>query len=171
MANGGVKITAQVEFGTSNLISGFADGFSDKAVQSLLDDAAEVVKQGLRKRFLDTETPEGSKWPKSKSAIRRERGDFGSFGRRGDTLFDTGQLFRSIDVSKLGTLANNRRVGVTGAVLRDDGKSNFKIGRDHNFGESGNIRREFIGLSDSDVGEVNELLDKAAKAVFQSVKA
>lgn len=66
----------------------------DAAVETALDKSAAAILNRLRASFLAETTPSGEKWVQSFAAIRRRKK--GGTG----TLFDTGRLFRSIQLFK-----------------------------------------------------------------------
>lgn len=59
----------------------------------ILDEGSAVLFNRIRTRFLQCVDPEGTPWPVSKAAQYRAR-----IGRGGGTLFDTGKLFRSLQL-------------------------------------------------------------------------
>jgi phage gpG-like protein len=64
--------------------------------EAILDEAGTLLLNRIRTRFLAETSPDGSKWIPSKAAIkRRAKGGTG-------TLFDTGNLFRSLQLAALG---------------------------------------------------------------------
>lgn len=101
-------------------------------VSKIVDAAAASQLNRIRARFLRQEDTDGNKWPESRAAQRRR-----ASGRDGGTLFDTGTLFHSIGIKSKGD--NQRSVG-----------TNVEYAREHQRGEEGNPKREFIGVNDED---------------------
>ena len=128
------------------------------SLTGIVNSAARIVLGGLQDRFLSEKTPSGDTWPPSGAAEVRARGGVGSFGRRGGTLFDTGQLFSSLGILQGESNPHLKKVGVRPLPVRDDGKSNFDIGIEHNFGVD-QIKREFIGLAQADIRAVEDMLE------------
>lgn len=64
-----------------------------KQAQRALDESAASILQRLRETFLQEQDPSGTPWIPSKAGLKRKaKGD-------GQTLFDTGTLFRSIQLA------------------------------------------------------------------------
>lgn len=110
------------------------------------DGSLAILLNRIRTRFLAEVDPQLQPWPQSEAArIRRGRGGTG-------TLFDTGQLFRSIQAAEdEGVLAQ--------AVSASDDEflATRMIGTDvpyagfHNFGTKTLPRRSFMGANDDDM--------------------
>lgn len=98
-----------------------------------LDQAAALLLHRMRARFLAQTAPGGWKWKRSRAAEIREQE-----GRGGDTLFDTGNLFRSIQLSIDPTDPMARIIGtdVKYAPFHQEGK--------------GDMFRPFIGFNEED---------------------
>lgn len=94
----------------------------------IMDEALAIMLRYTRQRFLNTTAPDGTKWERSGAAIKREE-----VGRGGDTLFDTGRLFHSIQV------LNNQNG--TGEIYTD-----VPYAAKHQNGEPPMPKREFIGI-------------------------
>src|SRR6266566_9423667 len=62
------------------------------------EEAGAVLLNRIRTRFLHQQDPDGATWPPSHAAIHRAE-----IGKDGGTLYDTGNLFRSIQLYKEGT--------------------------------------------------------------------
>lgn len=107
------------------------DGF-EKAVQEGVTEGIAVILGRIRRRFLQTKSPDGTYWEPSYAAFYRSM-----MGRDGDTLFDTGTLFHSIQAYAVNPY--------TGAIGTD-----VPYARIHNEGLGGMPRREFLGFSDAD---------------------
>jgi phage gpG-like protein len=115
--------------------------------RTILDQGAALLFNRMRTRFLSEIDPTGVKWPRSQAAIRREKS-----GRGGGTLFDTGKLFRSLQLSAFG----ESRVISTNVT----DKRGFPYGTTHQFGLFGNPRRQFIGFGDDDVHLMSSFIFK-----------
>lgn len=106
-----------------------------------LEDAAAVLLNRIRTRFLDQTDPDGRKWPESAAARLRR-----ASGRDGGTLFDTGNLFHSIQLFDRGS----NEVGIG---------TDVEYGLQHQEGLNGLPKRTFIGFSGDDV-EIASLVFK-----------
>lgn len=105
----------------------------EKAVDSveLLDEAEAIVLNRVRTRFLAEVDTEGHPWFPSIAGInRRFKGGTG-------TLFDTGTLFHSIQEFSRGP--EFREIG-----------TDVPYGPIYQLGLSGQVRREFLGVSEED---------------------
>ena len=106
---------------------------------SLLDEATALLLNRIRTRFLEEKDPEGNPWVPSKSGLRRR-----AAGGSG-TLFDTGRLFRSIQLAGSGP-------GERSIVTDVD------YGPKHQLG-LGVQKRVFLGFSEEDARVVERLLE------------
>lgn len=74
-----------------------------KAASRALDEAAAAILNRLRLTYRQESSPSGAKWPPSRAGVvRKARGGSG-------TMFDTGRLFRSIQLYK--TAEHERLIG------------------------------------------------------------
>lgn len=127
--------------------------------QQILDEGGAVMFNRIRTRFLQQIDPDGVPWIPSKAAIRRNaglpknnpfsgKGTPGGKGKKvtrgGGTLFDTGKLFRSLQL--YATAPNERAIGTN--ATSDKG---FPYPVVHNFGLAGFPARTFLGFGDEDV--------------------
>ena len=120
-----------------------------------LDIAARIVRENLKNRFLQTVDPDGQVWEPSRAALRRQAN-----GRSGKTLFDTGRLFRSIQIHDQSD--DSVKVGIPSSDDR-----NTRIGKVHQVtGFRGTVRR-FIGINDKDVSDVTNELNKRLKRLLK----
>ena len=120
------------------------DKFSlDMDMESLLDESAALLLNRILTRFLAETDPQGRPWIPSRAGINRRASGGGG------TLFDTGRLFRSIQVHKE---EGQRRIS-----------TDVPYARQHNFGENGMIPRPFLGFSQSDEELVHSLVDLRIK--------
>lgn len=103
----------------------------------VLDEAmnagADVLITRIRSRYLRQLDPDNKKWSESQAAARRK-----ARGQQGGTLFDTGTLFRSINVRRI----NNRSYTVG---------TDVPYGKIHQFGLEGLPERKFIGANNEDI--------------------
>lgn len=134
-------------------IKGFDDVLSmedrlEKAVNvdDVADQAAAIVLNRTRTRFLDQVDPDGHQWPESYAAKHRRE-----IGRGGGTLFDTGRLFHSIHVDHRGP--GDRAV-----------TTNVPYAGKHNYG-IGVVRRTFMGVNADDQAIIRALLIKRLQSV------
>lgn len=84
------RVTVQGQPGLVKALQGMATALDPVQI---LDEGAAVIYNRMRSRFLVETDPLGNRWPPSQAALRRARS-----GRGGGTLFDTGKLFRSIQL-------------------------------------------------------------------------
>lgn len=97
--------------------------------EDLLDDIGAILLNRIRTRFLQQLDTDGEKWPVSEASRNRTSGG---------TLFDTGNLFHSIEL---------QRAGPNARIINTD----VEYAHDLHFGTSILPRREFIGASDDDI--------------------
>lgn len=110
--------------------------------EKLLDRAVAIVLNRNRDRFLDQVSPDLIPWKPSFGAMRRA-----TRGEGGGTLFDTGNLFRSIQEFDAGV--NKRLIG-----------TDVEYGVKHQFGLEGMVKREFLGVNEQDSLIVERFLIK-----------
>lgn len=139
-----VTVTGQPALEKS--IAGLADALDPVKI---LDEGAAVIYNRLRARFLIQQAPDGSTWPVSQAALRRARS-----GRGGGTLFDTGKLFRSIQL--YAESQHTRAIGTN--VTSPQG---FSYAEKHQFG-IGFPARVFLGFA-------NEDLDLMARVIIRRI--
>jgi phage virion morphogenesis protein len=113
-------------------------------IDQIADEAAAIMLNRLRERFLAEKGPDGSPWEPSKAAIKRRR-EGGS-----GTLFKTGRLFQSIQLSSEGP--GERSIGT------DVPYAGF-----HNFGTRSLPARPFMFFSDDDVAVAEQLVIRRIK--------
>jgi phage gpG-like protein len=125
---------------------------------AVLDDAGAILLRRIRLRFRSEQDPDGVTWPESKAAARRKAGKYTY--RRGrkwtgtGTLFETGDLFHSIQLA--GTGPNQRTIA-----------SATPYGHYHQEGK-GQVRRAFMGFNNADVIAVEKMvLDRIARELGQ----
>lgn len=130
-----LSVTVQGQPGLLKAIQGMKDALDPVAI---LDEGAAVIYNRMRARFLVETDPLGNKWPPSQAALRRAR-----TGRGGGTLFDTGKLFRSIQLFAESQFT--RSIG-TNVVS----KTGFPYAEKHQFG-IGFPQRQFLGFATDDL--------------------
>jgi hypothetical protein len=117
--------------------------------EAILDEGAAVLFNRQRTRFLQQVAPTGIPWLPSFAAIRHRRA----------TLYDTGKLFRSIQLFASGP--NQRSIGTD--VTDSEG---FPYGEALQYGWGNLVPREFLGFNeDEDVPYMLDLVfDRIEKA-------
>jgi phage gpG-like protein len=130
-----LSVTVQGQPGLVKAMKGMQDALD---TTKILDEGAAVIYNRMRARFLVETDPMGNKWPPSQAALRRARS-----GRGGGTLFDTGNLFRSIQLYAVGPAT--RAIG-TNVVS----KYGFPYAEKHQFG-IGFPQRQFLGFAQEDL--------------------
>jgi len=112
--------------------------------------AGEAMLSRTRERFLREVDPEGNRWIPSVSGQARKASGGGG------TLYDTGNLYRSIRYVRRGTLETSLETPLDYAAK-------------HQFGLEGMPARPFLGFSTSDVDELlrifGEELDRKLSGV------
>jgi phage virion morphogenesis protein len=115
----------------------------------ILDEGAAILLARNLKRFLQQVDPDGVPWIPSKAAeIRAKK------GRGGGTLFDTGNLFHSIQLAR--STVSERFIG-----------TDVPYGRFHQFGKP--IARPFLGINEEDIGMLNKLVIKRLKEKLSGI--
>jgi phage gpG-like protein len=145
-----LSVTVQGQPGLVKSIAGLTDALDPVKI---LDEGAAVIYNRMRSRFLAETDPQGVKWPPSQAALRRARS-----GRGGGTLFDTGKLFRSIQLYADGP--NTRAIGTN--VTSPSG---FPYAEKHQFG-IGFPQRQFLGFGFDDLDVMRKvILRRVAKGI------
>lgn len=106
---------------------------------AILDEIGAMLLNRIRARFLAETDSEGTQWPESKAAQARRAG--GGTG----TLYETGHLFRSVQLAAKG--ADYRIIG-----------TDVPYGKFHQFGTRLLPRRSFLGVNDEDARLAEALL-------------
>lgn len=109
--------------------------------ERILDEMASILLNRIRTRFLSEVDPSGSAWIPSKAGEKRR-----AAGGTG-TLFDSGRLFRSVQLA--GTGPDERQI-----------MTDVPYAAKHNFGEDGMIKREFMNYNSDDLEVMSKLLAK-----------
>lgn len=147
-----LSVTVTGQPGLVKAMQGLTDALDPTQI---LDEGAAVIYNRLRARFLIEQAPDGSKWPPSQAALRRARS-----GRGGGTLFDTGKLFRSIQLYADGP--HTRAIGTN--VTSPTG---FPYAFAHNFGV-GRPQRLFMGFAAEDLDVMARvILNRVARGLKQ----
>ena len=115
--------------------------------EGALDEIGAVLLNRTRKRFLATQDPDGKPWIESAAARARA-----NKGRGGKTLFDTGTLFHSIQLSRRGPLERALETDVPYAP-------------DHQKGTRRLPQRQFLGFSDADQDIMVKILEARLRKV------
>ncbi len=114
--------------GDASLYGGL-DGNVNELFKRAMDQSAASILNRLRTTYLAEQDPLGQAWIPSKSGeARRRKGGTG-------TLFDSGRLFRSIQLSRLPDLSER-------AIDTD-----VPYAEKHNFGREGMVKREFMAIT------------------------
>lgn len=137
-------------------------------VDEIVQDAATIILNNTRNRFLLEQDPSGHKWPASQAAKdRRSALDKNQRGGTG-TLFDTGALWRSIQQPAQSGAQGNlfgdfAEAVITAGALNSKG---VEYGHFHQEGTKHLPQRRFMGVNKGDQ-ELFEgrLLQRAAQAL------
>lgn len=140
-----LRITVQGQPGLDKAMAGLKEALD---VVKILDEGAAVIYNRMRSRFLIETDPLGNKWPPSQAALRRAKS-----GRGGGTLFDTGRLFRSIQL--YAESATTRAIGTN--VTSPQG---FPYAQKHQFGLGGMVQRQFLGFGDEDLEIMKKVITR-----------
>ena len=113
----------------------------DRLTTQMLDETVSILLNRTRQRYLAEVDPEGKPWPPSQAGIkRRSKGGTG-------TLFDTGRLFRSIQL-----VASSPTERVIGTDVPYAAK--------HQYGLDGLPVRAFLGVNQEDLFLVDQRLQQ-----------
>lgn len=104
--------------------------------RDILDEAGALLFNRLRTRFIQETDPDGNHWRESRAAARRRMR-----GRGGGTLYETGRLFRSLQLSAIN--ANESRISTDVA-----------------YAAANNTTRRFMGFGDGDITVAQRLIIK-----------
>lgn len=137
-----LTVTVQGQPGLVKAMQGLRDALDPVKI---LDEGAAVIYNRMRSRFLIETNPLGVKWPPSMAALRRARS-----GRGGGTLFDTGRLFRSIQL--FAESPTTRAIGTN--VTSPQG---FPYAEKHQFG-IGFPERQFLGFAEDDLDVMKKVI-------------
>jgi phage virion morphogenesis protein len=121
----------------------------EEAVRESVTEATALLLNRTRKRFLDQVSPDGSHWEPSYAAFKRS-----FMGRGGGALFDTGNLFHSIQLHSVSP--------TEGAISTDVPYAKY-----HQFG-IGQEKREFLGFSAEDETLALNVFLKKIKEALES---
>ena len=110
--------------------------------REILDQSAAILLNDIRTRFLQKIDSGGVPWLPSQAAQNREKA-----GKGGGTLYDTGNLFHSLQVFAIGD--DSRGLG-----------TDVRYGAFHNYGTVTLPKREFLAFGDGDIQTVQEFLQK-----------
>jgi hypothetical protein len=123
-------------------------------VENVLDTAAAIILNRTRRRFLEELNPQGEPWPPSQAAIKRRSTltptKSGKLRRGTGTLFETGMLWRSIQLAPhTGDLFGD--VGERSIMAGAFNDRGTEYGHFHQFGTRMLPKREFLGINMDDV--------------------
>jgi phage gpG-like protein len=135
-----IEVEAQVAGLASRLVS-VSEALNNKTI---LDMAGAFILNRIRTRYLAEMAPDGTPWTPSQAAIRRRRK--GGTG----TLFDTGRLFRSIQLSA------------------EDSDSQRIISTDVPYAKDVHPRWPFMGVNQDDSTILEELLKREADRILST---
>lgn len=131
------------------------------------------VEENMRRRFRDEVAPDGKPWPVlTEERIKRKRRRGSGTPEKG--LQDTGRLLRSFRVlsgSNAGLFAGATGIGVRIGIVDNTpppgvnrlGAADY--GRLHNYGLAGQKKRQFIGLSPSDLALISESIRRKLNSI------
>lgn len=137
-----LRVTVQGQPGLVKAVQGLATALDPVRI---LDEGAAVIYNRMRSRFLVETDPLGNKWPPSQAALRRARS-----GRGGGTLFDTGKLFRSIQL-----YADSQFTRAIGTNVTSP--QGFPYAQKHQFG-IGFPQRQFLGFAPEDLAVMQKVI-------------
>lgn len=110
MAN--ITVTIEGFESLKSILAGMPQEFQ-AASEDILDESAAVMLYKNRQRFLNERNPDNQPWTPSRSAIIRRSGGYTYRDGKGytgtGTLYETGNLFRSIQLFKTST--KERQIG------------------------------------------------------------
>lgn len=149
-----ITVTVQGQTGLEKSIAGLNEALD---VVKILDEGAAVIYNRMRARFLMEQAPDGTKWPPSHAALRRA-----ASGRGGGTLFDTGKLFRSIQL--YAESPTSRAIGTN--VTTPTG---YPYGIAHQFGIGWPVR-QFLGFAAEDLDVMSQVIVKRIAKGLQQGK-
>jgi phage virion morphogenesis protein len=139
-----LTVTVQGQAGLLKAIEGMNEALDTRQI---LDEGAAVIYNRMRSRFLIQQAPDGTTWPVSRAAERRARS-----GRGGGTLFDTGRLFRSIQL--FAESDTTRAIGTN--VTSPQG---YPYAEKHQFG-IGFPQRQFLGFAEEDLQVMQKVITR-----------
>lgn len=139
-----LRVVVQGQPGLLKAMSNMKDALDPVKI---LDEGAAVIYNRMRARFLIETDPMGVKWPPSQAALRRARS-----GRGGGTLFDTGKLFRSIQLFADSQYTRSIGTNVTSPT-------GFPYAEKHQFG-IGFPQRQFLGFGPDDLDTMARVITR-----------
>lgn len=127
-------------------------GFTDldklaENVGTLEYDVAAALLNRIKARFLRQEAPDGSTWPVSQASLRRKK-----TGRDGGTLFDSGNLYHSLQVRRIDVNLFGFYTDLPYAVKHQRG--------------IGVVRRVFLGFNKDDANLAADMIRKRIQENF-----
>lgn len=134
-----------------DLVTTGLDSFNiniDVELSDILDEAAEMMVKAVLVRFESEKDSTGKSWIPSRAGMQRK------LQGGGGTLYDTGNLFRSIHYTR--DSDTSRKLGYS-----------MPYGATHQLGLAGLPKREFIGLSPQDVSMVQQVIENRLKVLIK----
>ena len=124
-----------------DLISEGLESFKlDIDLKNILDEASEILVKSILTRFESEKDPDGKNWiPSRAGMLRKLNGGHG-------TLYDTGNLFRSIKATAPSDTSRRISYGMS-------------YGDKFQLGTGGMIKRKFMGASQQDISMVNQVIE------------
>lgn len=116
--------------------------------EEAITEATAILLSRIRARFLSATDADGTAWPVSYAAKHRAKS-----GRGGKTLFDTGNLFHSIQLYSVSP--TERSIG-----------TDLDYGAKHQLGLEGNPVREFLGFNEEDADITLRVLEDLFQEKF-----
>lgn len=134
-----IKITVAGQAPIQNKLNKLIGGLNEEFIA---DEAAAIVFRRIRTRFLKQTSPDGERWQDSNAALQRALS-----GRGGGTLYDTGRLYKSIQ-------------------LASEGRGLRSIGTDVEYAPKLQPTWPFMGIADEDVTIVYRRLQAHIKKLI-----
>jgi phage gpG-like protein len=133
------------------------DRLSDIPKREILDQASSNALHRMQYRFLHTQKgADGEPWVQSDAAKRRLAGKDKKW-KGGDTLFRSGDLFRSLQVFEDGD-PDERSIGTDLLSGKQKGdKPGIMYGLFHQYGK-GKMYRPFVGLGEEDHADLTKII-------------
>lgn len=149
-------IKIEIKLQSENLLNVF-QGLANLDMTPILDDAGAFLLNKIRTRFLAEKDPSETPWIPSKAGIRRRKK--GGTG----TLFDTGTLFRSIQLGIVGEGYFNGLPASQRIIGTDVPYAPY-----HQFGTPKLPARPFMGFNDLDVEVMTAILERRLESMFDA---
>jgi len=136
--------------GKEGSLFGGLDGDLNKLFDREMAASTAAILNRLRTTYLAEQDPAGAPWIPSRSGIaRRKRGGTG-------TLFDSGRLFRSIQLATLPNLGE-------ASIFTDVPYANK-----HNLGTDGMVKREFLAITPEHASMALSIFEKKVQEIISA---